>query len=129
MITLSDGTTTVNLNPDLYWSDENWLPVEQSVERTLTGALIVSVSALTGGRPITLQPEDDSSGWTRLVDLTVLRNFAAIPGKQLSLTIRGVTRSVIFRHKDGAIEATPVLHFSDVDGSDFYRATLRFLEV
>ena len=33
-ITLSDGTTTVTLHPDLYWEDENsWHPVEQTVER------------------------------------------------------------------------------------------------
>ena len=61
-ITLSDGTTTLALHPDLYWSDEhNWFPVEQTAQRTITGALIVSVATRLAGRPVTLQPEDDRS--------------------------------------------------------------------
>lgn len=64
-ITLSDGATTLALHPDLYWSDEhNWFPVEQTVQRTITGALIVSVATRLAGRPVTLQPEDDRSAWT-----------------------------------------------------------------
>ena len=39
-ITLSDGATTLALHPDLYWSDEhNWFPVEQTAQRTITGAV------------------------------------------------------------------------------------------
>jgi hypothetical protein len=52
-ITLSDGTTTLTLNPDLYWADENdWSPVQQSVETTITGALDMcrSVFGSLGGR-------------------------------------------------------------------------------
>ena len=130
-ITLSDGTSTVTLNPDLFWSDESeWQPVEQRVERTLTGALIVSVATRTGGRPITLQPEDDASGWMTRNVVEQLRNWAAVPGKTLTLTLRSTTRSVIFRHHDGvAVDATPVVHFNDVDASDFYRCTVRLMEV
>lgn len=130
-ITLSDGTTTVNLNPDLYWSDEfTWHPVEQTVERTITGALIVSVATLQGGRPVTLEPEDDSSGWMTHSIVEQLRNWAAVPGKQLTLTLRGTSRSVIFRHHEGgAFDAEPVVHFSDVDSADYYRCTIRLMEV
>lgn len=130
-ITLSDGTTTVNMNPDLYWSDEfTWHPVEQTVERTITGALIVSVATLQGGRPITLEPEDDSSGWMTHAIVEQLRNWAAVPGKQLTLTLRGTSRSVIFRHhENGAFDAEPVVHFSDVDSADYYRCTIRLMEV
>ena len=36
-LTLADDTTTLTLNPDLYWSDENsWHPVQQTVERRTT---------------------------------------------------------------------------------------------
>ena len=32
MITLADATTTLTLDPDLFWSDEvNWRPVAQNV--------------------------------------------------------------------------------------------------
>lgn len=129
MITLSDGTTTITLHPDLFWSDENWAPVEQTSQRTVTGALVVSASLRVAGRPVTLEPEDDSSAWMLLATITQLRNWAAAPGQSLTLTLRGTTRSVIFRHHDGAgVEAKPVKHQSDVDNADFYTCVLRLME-
>lgn len=132
-ISLSDGTTTVNLHPDLFWSDENdWHPVEQSVERTITGALIVQTATREGGtgRPITLGPIDEESAWMTHATLTQLRNWAAVPGQELTLTLRGVTHDVLFRHQDGAaIEAAPVVHFNTVDTTDFYRVTIRLMVI
>lgn len=130
-ITLSDGTTTVQLHQDLYWQDElSWQPVEQSVERTITGALIVSVASRVAGRPVTLAPEDDSSAWMPRATVEQLRNWAAVPGKELTLTLRGVTSTVIFRHHDGgAIEADPILHYSDVEPGDWYSVTVRLMEI
>ena len=59
-LTLADSGTTLTLNPDLYWSDENaWHPVQQAVERTITGAQVIQVAGMTKGRPITLEPIDD----------------------------------------------------------------------
>lgn len=130
-ISLSVGLTTVQLNPDLFWEDENnWHPVEQTSERTITGALVVQVAERVAGRPITLRPEDDSSGATELTDLEQLRNWAAVPGQQMTLTIRGESRTVIFRHHDGAaIDARPWVHRSDVQSGDWYLATFRFMEM
>lgn len=131
MITLSDGTTTLTLHPDLLWPDENnWHPVEQTVQRTITGAVIVSVGARIKGRSITLQPEDQSSAWMSRTTIEALRNWAAVPGKQMTLTLRGIAYSVIFRHHDGqAVDATPIIHYNDVEASDWYSITLRFMEV
>lgn len=129
-ITLAYDGTTVTLDSDYYWADENnWQPVEQSAERTVTGALVVSVAQRTGGRPITLQPENDNCGWLRYSDLSTLRAWAAVAGREMTLTLRGVAHTVIFRHQDGAIDATPVVHYSDVDADDWYRVGLRFMEV
>lgn len=129
-LTLSDGTTAVDLNPDLLWSDEfNWHPVEQASEYTITGALIVMPAVRQAGRPITLEPEDDSSGWMPRAVIEQLRNWAAQPGLALQLTLRGTTRDVMFRHQDGGLEARPVVHYSEMDASDFYLATLKFMEV
>jgi len=130
-ITLTVGATTINLNPDLLWNDENdWHPVEQTSQRTVTGALVVSAASRVAGRPITLQPEDDRSGATDLTTLTQLRNWAAVPGQVMELTLRGVSRSVIFRHHDGAaVEARPWVHYSDVQTGDLYFATIRFMEI
>ncbi|MBH2008091.1 MAG: hypothetical protein I8H71_00420 [Xanthomonadaceae bacterium] len=128
-ITLSAGATTVALDPDLLWADENnWHPVEQSIERSVTGAQIISVATRIGGRPITLQPEDDGSAWMTAADVAQLKAWAAIAGQQMQLTLRGTARTVIFRHPD-ALEAMSVVHYSDVQDADWYRLTLRFLEI
>ncbi|MDB5777914.1 MAG: putative transrane protein [Polaromonas sp.] len=128
-ITLSAGGTTVALDADLLWADENnWHPVEQSIERSVTGAQIISIGTRIGGRFITLQPEDDGSAWMTLLDVAQLKAWAAIAGQQMQLTLRGVTRTVIFRHPE-PMEAAPVVHYSDVQDSDWYRLTLRFLEI
>lgn len=130
-ITLSDGTDTINLPEDLLWGDEfSWNPVQQSVESTITGAVIVSSAAKLAGRQITLQPEDDDSAWMTRAVLEAVRNFAAEPGKQMVLTLRGQPYDVVFRHQDGsAIDSSPVVHYNDVDPDDYYRVTLRFMEV
>ncbi len=129
--TLVYSSTTVNLSDDLLWADENsWNPVEQSGQRTITGALIVSSATRVGGRPITLQPEDESSAWMTSATLAALRSLAAVPGRVMTLTLRGQTYSVIFRHQDGAgVEAVPVVHYRDVNSGDFYRVTIRLMEL
>lgn len=129
-ITLADSGTTLTLHPDLLWNDEHdWHPVEQTTERSITGALIVQSAARQYGRPITLQPEDDGSAWMTQGSLDALRNWAAVPGKVMTLTMRGIARQVMFRHQDGAVAASPVVHYSDVLSGDYYRITLRFMEV
>ena len=130
-ITLAVGGTTLNLSPDLFWSDENnWHPVEQSVTRSITGALIIQPQGRDAGRPITLEAEDDNSAHMPLSAVAQLRNWAAVPGQELTLTLRGIARTVIFRHQDGAaVEATPWVHYSDVQTGDLYRVTLRLMEI
>ena len=129
-ITLSDGITTVNLHKDLFWSDEyNWAPVEQSVDRSITGALIIQAAGRQYGRPITLEPENDSSAWMKRSVIDALRNWAAEPGKELTLTLRSVSRTVIFRHQDGGLEVSPVIHYDAPVNDDWYLATIRLMEV
>ena len=131
MITLTDSTTTITLSPDFYWKDEHdWQAVEQKKTRTLTGALLVEEHARLGGRPITLEPPDDTSAWINKSDLEAIRAFAAVPGKIMTLSIHGNTYSVMFdRQSDGAVSAKPVVFFSDASGADFYLATLKLMEV
>ena len=131
-LTLTDGTNALTLNPDLYWSDENnWHPVEQTADRTITGGLIVQSAQRVTGRPITLEPIDDSAAWMTLEQVVALRNWAAVPGQALTLTLRGVAREVIFRHQDGGLEAQPVLQYRDGDELpiDFYLCTIRLMEI
>lgn len=130
-ITLSDGVTTITLPEDLLWVDEfSWNPVQQSAEATITGALIVQSATKLAGRQITLQPEDDDSAWMTRTVLEQVRNFAAEAGKEMVLTLRGQPHDVVFRHQEGsAIESSPVVHYNDVDPGDFYRVTLRLMEI
>lgn len=129
-ITLTYDTTTIELDPDLFWTDElQWQPVEQTAQRTVTGALIVSTASRVAGRPITLQPDDESSAWMSRATLDTLQAWASVPGREFLLDIRGTQYDVIFRHQDGpGVEARPVVHFSDVQSGDWYRVTLRFME-
>jgi hypothetical protein len=128
-ISLSNGTTTVDLPDDLTWPDEfTWQQVEQSVEYTTTGALVVDAFAKQAGRPITLQGSE-TFAWCDRGDLLTLRNWASQPGATFALTLRGVTRTVIFNHEAGAIEAEAILDYSDPLDSDPYAITIRFLEL
>ena len=131
MTTLTDGVTTVTFSDDLVWADEfAWAPVEQTVDRTITGALIVQAGARVAGRPITLAAEDDSSGWITRGALDQFKVWAGIPGRVLTLNYRGEAHTVIWRHQDTAIDAAPVVFFSGpVQTGDYYRATLRFMEI
>lgn len=129
-ISITDGIILLSLPIDYYWSDEHtWSPVKQTTQRSLTGALVVSVATEISGRPITLQSMTDEEAWMPLSTLNQLRQWAAGAGKELQLTLRGEVRTVIFNHEGGAIEAAPVKHMNDVQSDDWYVVTLRFLEV
>lgn len=131
--TLSDGTTTVTLSRDMTWSDEhNWHPVAQTVQRGLTGSLIIQAAQMTKGRPITLEPIDDESGAMLRSIVAQLRNWTAVPGQQLTLTLRGIARTVIFRHQDGSgLESRPFIEWAteELDDSDYELCVLRLMEI
>lgn len=131
MTTLTDGTTTVTFSDDLVWADEfAWAPVEQAIERTITGALVIQAAARVAGRPITLAAEDAKSGWLTRAQLDQFKAWAAVPGQQMTLTYRGEAHTVIWRHQDTAIDAAAVAFFAGPpQAGDYYRATLRFMEI
>lgn len=128
-ITLTDGTTTVELPPHLKWVDEySWNPVEQSAEWSLTGQLIVETAQKQAGRSITLEA-DVNMGWILRSTVEQLYGWASTPGKQLTLTLRGVQRTVIFRHQDGAIDSELLAYWRDPSPTAPYRLTIRFMEI
>lgn len=131
MITLTYSGVPVTLSEDFNWSDEfSWQPVEQTVSRTITGALIIEAATRVGGRPITLEPPDDQSAWMTLTDLNTIRTWAAVAGRVMTLSIRGVGRNVMFSHQEtSAVSAKPVVFYSSQDTTDNYLVTLKFMEV
>jgi len=133
-ITLAAGGTSLQLDPDLFWSDEfSWHAVEQAVDRSVTGALIVYTGTRSGGRPITLQPADDNSAWMPRATLTQLQAWEANAALTLTLSLRGIDRSVVFRRHDGApIDARPVQFVADPQPGEFgdwYLVTIRLMEI
>lgn len=129
-ITLSDGTTTIHLEPGLQWADEHqWSATEQTMTRGLTGKPILHIGLKVAGRPITLRPADERSGWIRRIAMDQIQAWADTPGQRLTLTLRGTAHLVVFRHHDTAKEGEDVAHYSDPDGTDWVRPTLRFMTV
>lgn len=130
-IALSVGAVSVELPFDLAWSDElAWHPVKQAVDWSVTGAAIVQVQQITSGRPITLEPPVALASWIRRGTLDQLQAWANVPGLVMTLTLRGVNHSVIWRHQDGEVMAAkPVMPQEGVEADDAYTATLKFMEI
>lgn len=118
----------VQLPRGLVWADEHdWAEAEQSTEYSITGALLVDAQAKDGGRPITLQAEDDA-GWMRRDTLAQLRALANVPGATYPLTLAdGRTFTVLFAPGQ-PITAHPIGR-PELPGSNHpYVATVRLLE-
>ncbi len=126
---LADSAVLV-LPDDLLWADEHaWTPAVAAVSYLLTGALLVESAARQKGRPITLVGAADMA-WVSRANVNRLYAWAADPGRQFELTLTdGRSFNVAFRHHETAIEAEPVTGFPARREGDFYRLTVRFMEV
>jgi hypothetical protein len=130
-ITLTYGATTIDLTDRLDWTDEfDWTPVEQATAYSITGALLVDVAVKQAGRPITLEGVE-TAAWITRATCTQLQAWAALPGAQFELTLRGVTRAVIFDHGQGGFNAQPLWVLADGEYTPelTYMPTFRFLEI
>lgn len=118
------------LPDDLLWSDEHaWTPAVAAVSYLLTGALLVESAARQKGRPITLVGAADMA-WVTRATVNTLYAWAANPGSRFELTLAdGRVFTVAFRHHETVIEAEPVTGFPARHDADFYRLTLRLMEI
>jgi len=131
---LTDGVALL-LPDDLLWSDEHaWSPAVASVSYLLTGALLVQSALRQAGRPITLVGAVDMA-WVTRATVATLYDWAAVPlaaatAGRFELTLADArVFTVAFRHSETAIEAEPVTGFPARAASDFYRLTLRLMEI
>lgn len=117
MITLDELT----LPDDLWWEDEtDWTPVEQTVEYSVAGALLIDLATKLAGRPITLVG-DESTAWIARATALALQAKAAVPGKQMTLVIHDQTFTAMFRYDDKKpVDAAPVLRISPPEAGDYY---------
>lgn len=111
---LKDTATNeeLELSDELLWVDEfGWMAVQVNKEFSLTGALHIQTGKRKAGRPISLEPPDDSMAWMTRATTQTLINWSAIQDRVFQLQFqRGSSRvfHVRFDH-DKPIEAKPVL--------------------
>nr|CUV15745.1 conserved protein of unknown function [Ralstonia solanacearum] len=68
--------------------------------------------------------------WVTRATVNTLYAWAASPGTRFELTLAdGRAFTVAFRHHETAIEAEPVMGFPARHDADFYRLTLRLMEI
>ena len=107
-------------------------PVDESARRCaapLDGSVVVFYGELHAGLPITLESEPDA-GWLTRTQVEALALRAASPGGIYTLTLRGQTWRVMFRHQDApAFEAKPVVPLANPQPGDFYLVTLKLMTV
>ncbi len=122
---------SITLPDDLLWTNEfDWNPVEQTLDRSLTGALLVQEQALSYGRSIVLSGGTEA-GWVTRATVQSLLGLSQDPNKVMTLTLADQRQySVIFdRQSVSPIEAHQVMPFAYPDDSSFYALTVRFLTV
>ena len=130
-ITLTYNGTTAHLSDRLQWADEfDWSPVEQATAYSTTGRLLVDVSLKQAGQPITLEGAD-TNAWISRALCSTLKAWAALPGVQFDLVLRGTTHRVMFDHAKGGFSAQPIWKLVDGEITDelIYVPTFRFLKV
>ena len=122
------------LPDDLLWTDEHsWSPTVASTSYLITGALLVQTATRQAGRHITLVGAPDMA-WVTRATVEQLRQWTGLTltetsGRFLLTFSDSRAFTVAFRHSDTALEAEPVLGIPARADSDFYRLTLRFLEL
>ena len=127
MISLDDGTTTVELPSGLQWENEfGWSPVEQSLEHSLDGALHVQQGEKQAGREIKLHG-GDGGAWITRGALLELYAMASLVDKTMTLTLWGRTFTVMF--KQPAIEAEEIMRLADPGDERFYSLTVNLFDV
>ena len=124
---------TVPIEDGFLWSDEfSWKPIEQNQERAVDGTLIIQEGKKKSGRPITLSPSD-SQGWIKRSSLSILKDWSALQDEQFTLVFEYPHDThqfnVIFNHTKGTINTKPIKDFPTISENDFYKATLKFIEV
>ena len=130
-ITLTHGGTTIDLSDRLAWTDEfAWSPVQQSTEYSTTGALLVDVATKQAGRPITLEGKETAT-WISRATCQALEAWAALPGAEFELVLRGVPRVVLFDQARVGFEATSLWRIADGEETpeQIFLPTFRFLEL
>ena len=127
MITLTHPTGVITLHRDLIWIDrDEWSPITEQEEHTVTGALIVEPWQTDIGRPITLRSDSDYALVTR-AHVDELKALDASAGLlEMQLNYHGELYAVAFRRANGpAVAATPIHVAGSPAPTDMMQLTMR----
>ena len=122
---------TLTLPDDLLWTNEfSWSQVEQNIDRSLTGGLLVQEQEKQYGRSIELTG-GDSAGWVNRATVVELLALTLTANKVMVLTLPDNREfSVIFDRRNGLpIEAKQVLPSAYPNQDYLYSLTLRLITV
>jgi len=140
----ADPYHTIDLPKDLEWEDESiWSPVEQSLEYSLTGALLIQTGIKLHGRTITLVGKDDM-GWITRPDFDKLMTMRNIP--DLEMTFEFIKREFIsdvyvysaplfqhtvnFNHAEGALNLESIKRWDNYEPDGWFKIRfIRLIEV
>ena len=122
---------SIELPLGLYWDDKySWSPVSQSVDISLTGALIVQEATQLAGRPITLLGGDDRC-WANRSLIDSLYSLLESEGEEMTLNLGldGI-HTVIWNRKSNPLEVRPIIPSDDlVDTTLYIVSKLQFLKI
>lgn len=120
---------TIELDDDFQWVNEfDHNPIQQSIEYSLTGALLVQEGRMLQGRKIELR--SNGGVWT---PLSVVRQLEALrdqPSQPMELVLAdGREFSVIWDRVGPPLSAEPILRETYPDQDSMYDVSMRFLAV
>lgn len=122
---------TVTLPDSLQWINEfEYNQIEQTQERTLSGAMSIQEAAKVHGRPIHLVGGEDG-GWIRRSTAEALRALEAQTGKVMLLTLSDArTFNVLFDRSQGpAIASQMIMRFAYPGADSWYSCAIRLITV
>ena len=119
----------IELPRGMLWVDEfDWSAVEKSVDRSITGALVIDAMARVEGRPITLQAVEDQ-GWIRRQTLLAVKALAEEPGAEYALVLADGRGFTVQFAADSPVSARPISRPELPETTHPYVATLRLITV
>lgn len=130
LLTRIDTNATLVLPDDFHWVDQDWTPVVQNAEYSLTGALILEYATKQAGRPMTLQPGQEGGSTFSQTDAFLIAAWSRVPALELTLQRFNRLYHVVWNHTAKAVELSPYLFWvnttSDPANDPRWVVTVRF---
>ena len=121
----------IALPDDLIWVNEyGWSKVNQNVQKSLTGALIIQEASQTKGRTFTLKG-DAGSAWITKSTLDLLKAKYDTPDLTMVLSYYGTSYNVMFDRSGNTspLSADHIYEVADPQDDHVYSLQINFIEV